>query len=250
MTDSIVGGKTHGIETHIMAAGHDLRPYMRSSTASGERNVIDRSTLVNRWRRFRGGKVNGELSAEGLYHSGEGEFDEIARDIHGELVTAMQMPFGQVIDKPFCGVHGHSIAREISSDSGEMLTAMMNILSSTGVDVGLILASADDSVTEDAQTAPVDMLEETEIGGAAYLQVPTYTGTAEKLEVSIEHSATSDGVYTELVSFDIGNVKANGSQHIRIPKGTTMNRWVRVDFDTDTGFTSANVLVGLAKYMP
>jgi hypothetical protein len=238
----------HGISGKIHGAGYDLTPFLKKVNTSGDRATYDASTLDKVFRIFRGGRVNGEMSAEGLHSTGANEFSAISSAIHGEAKTFMHMPAGIVQGEFFAGIYGSVISRGIETALADMTLAVLNVQAKTGVDLGVILNNGV-AVTETGNGASFDTLSAQTQGGAIYVNVTAYTGTAAQLTLKIEDSADGN-TWADLAGGTIAaaSIVAGYNARIAIPKTQEIRRYVRAAWVDAGGLTSATFTIGLAKY--
>jgi len=81
-------------------------------------------------------------------------------------------------------------------------------------------------------------------GGAAYLWCTAFTGT--DLTVTVEHSA-DNAAWATLATFTQLASDTEDAERQIVAAGTTVNRYLRAEWSTSAGFTSATFTVAFGR---
>ena len=133
---------------------------------------------------------------------------------------------------------------EVSSPIGDIVQASAEFQSSESVEHGVIL-SAGTAVSATGNGTGVDHGAATTNGGAGFLSVPTNTRNG-NITVKIQHSA-DNSTYADLVTFTVVSSTSTTSERIEVAAGTTVNRYLRVNYTVAGSSGSATPVVAFTR---
>lgn len=225
-----------GTEAIVLLNGVDISPYLRSAGATGNRDMLDTTTLGLHDRAFTPGLRNAVFTAEGFYDGSDGAIDEILATAleTGNACILTYLPYGDAFGNRGKGIDGDESGYDIGTPVDGTANITLNIQSSVGNEPVKVLATLAERDTAANGTA-LDNTAGTTEGAAGYLQV---TAVDETLDVTIEHS--DDGVMWEtLITFD----QATGPEAQRMFVPGEVKRHVRATWDPDAYPASFHVAI-------
>ena len=234
----------HGKNTRLLGRGYDLSPFFKKVSIQGTRNTHDDTTLGDADREFKGGRIDGELSADGLYSDAANEIQPILETIFGTNTAAdvyMVLPNGHTIGYPFMGLKGINTEHKIGGPDDDLVDVSISVPSRTGMDIGKLLHDFT-AKTSTYNGTSIDNSASTANGGAGLIVVTAFTGT--NCTLKIQHS-TDDSVWADLITFTV----ATGitAERVEVARGTTVNRYLRAAITAGT-FSSITFQTGFARY--
>ena len=133
---------------------------------------------------------------------------------------------------------------EVSSAIADIVQASAEFQSTDAVEHGKILSSGS-TVTATGNGTAVDNGASTANGGAGYLSVPVNTRNG-NITVKIQHSA-DNSTYADLVTFTTVTSTSKTSERIEVASGTTVNRYLRVNYTVAGSTGSATPVVAFTR---
>jgi hypothetical protein len=133
---------------------------------------------------------------------------------------------------------------EVSSAIADIVQASAEFQSTDAVEHGKILSSGS-TVTTTGNGTGVDNGASTTNGGAGFLSVPVNTRNG-NITVKIQHSA-DNSTFADLVTFAVVSGTTTTSEKIEVADGTTINRYLRVNYTVAGSTGSATPVVAFTR---
>ncbi len=241
----------HGSSTRVLVNEKELSGQVAGWSVSHQRNMSD-VTVVGQTAGAAGasfvpGLRSGTLAIRGPWDSDPttGMHKEIADAIGVDnAFLATCLPDGVAAGKPAIFTLGDpaewAIDAVVADAVGYTFTAQADESPEMGYVVADLVARTADgnSTVVDRGAAPITP---TTRGAVAAIHVTAYSGLT-NVVVKVQHSA-DNVTYADLMTFT--TITGVGQEMIRVPLGTTVNRYLRVNTDV-TGTGSATYLVAVA----
>lgn len=230
----------HGKDTQLLIAQYDASPYFRSLRINGRIEMADSTVFQAEDHTYIPGLGMADFEAEHVFDTVFVETLDDWRGSTGEVFS--WYPAGDTLSSE--GEFGKAMQSELAlaSPVGDIVLGAYRATVSAGLDSGVSLHSkaaaetgADDETSHDSGASTAN-------GGAAYLHMTAFTGT--DITVTVEHSA-NDSSWATLATF--AQLAAVGSQRVVVAEGTTVNQYLRAEWSTSGGFSSATFNVGFAR---
>jgi len=133
---------------------------------------------------------------------------------------------------------------EVSSAISDIVQVSAEFQSTDAVEHGKILSSGS-TVTATGNGTSVDNGASTTNGGAGFLSVPVNTRNG-NITVKIQHSA-DDSTFADLVTFTVVTSTTKTSERVEVAAGTTVNRYLRVNYTVAGSTGSATPVVAFTR---
>jgi hypothetical protein len=133
---------------------------------------------------------------------------------------------------------------EVSSAIADIVQASAEFQSTDAVEHGVILSSGS-AVTTTGNGTGVDNTTSSLNGGAGFLSVPVNTRNG-NITVKIQHSA-DNSTFADLVTFTVVSSTTATSERIVVASGTTINRYLRVNYTVAGSSGSATPVVAFTR---
>jgi hypothetical protein len=133
---------------------------------------------------------------------------------------------------------------EVSSAIADIVQASAEFQSTDAVEHGKILSSGS-TVSATGNGTGVDNGASTANGGAGFLSVPVNTRNG-NITVKIQHSA-DNSTFADLVTFTVVSSTSKTSERVEVASGTTVNRYLRVNYTVAGSTGSATPVVAFTR---
>jgi hypothetical protein len=133
---------------------------------------------------------------------------------------------------------------EVSSAIADIVQASAEFQSTDAVEHGVILSSGA-TVSATGNGTGVDNTLATSNGGAGFLSVPVNTRNG-NITVKIQHSA-DNSTFADLITFTVVSSTTKTSQRVEVASGTTVNRYLRVNYTVAGSTGSATPVVAFTR---
>ena len=232
----------HGKDSKLFLNNNDFGQYFNNVDFTRTADVSETTAFGSSNKSFIAGDKDGTVSMTGM-------FDATA--------DAILQPFlGSSTDTDICiGADGITDGKSIffgtgvvtnygqSSPVGDVVATSLDLQADAGLFNGLVLDNA--TITATGNSTSTDNRAGTTNGGGAIAIVTGVSGTSTPTAtIKIQHS-TNDSTFVDLVTFT--NFTAVGSQVSEIASGTTINRYLRVNYTITGTNPSFNVIVGFGR---
>ena len=237
----------HGKNINVFIDEYDFSTYFNDVSASTSVDTAETSTFGTSAKTYVVGHRDGTVSLGGMFES--------------TTSTGTDQYFASVLgsatkQKVIVAVEGHSngtgaimlqaddTSYEVSSAIADIVQASAEFQSTDAVEHGKILSSGS-TVTATGNGTAVDNGASTANGGAGYLSVPVNTRNG-NITVKIQHSA-DNSTYADLVTFTTVTSTSKTSERIEVASGTTVNRYLRVNYTVAGSTGSATPVVAFTR---
>ncbi len=237
----------HGKNINVYIDEYDFSTYFNDVSASTSVDTAETSAFGTSAKTYVVGHRDGTVSLGGMFE--------------GTASTGTDQYFASVLgsatkQKVIVAVEGHSngtgaimlqaddTSYEVSSAIADIVQASAEFQSTDAVEHGKILSSGS-TVTATGNGTSVDNGASTANGGAGYLSVPVNTRNG-NITVKIQHSA-DDSTYADLVTFTTVTSTSKTSERIEVASGTTVNRYLRVNYTVAGSTGSATPVVAFTR---
>lgn len=243
----------HGTKSRIFMNGRALSCEVKGFSTSWDSNLAEVTALCDGGSKFIPGMSEGSIQLEGYFQSDQGATGEDF--IHEVISNSLDTDDGAVISAYPAGLtagypafiqKGDTSSYEIESAVDDAVTLKMESQSDNSADWGVLLVN----VTNDAGPAPVnstgvqDVSAATTNGGAAILHVTSLTGTTPSATLKVQHSVDNT-TFTDLATFSAATVI--GGQFVIVPRGTTVNKYLRVQLSALSAGATVSYVVAFAR---
>lgn len=230
----------HGKDSKVFINNTDFSSYFNSVDVARTADVAESTTFGNASKTYITGNKDGTFTVTGF-------FDATADATLQPLLGGADMVIAMGIDG-LDATDGCSFAKGninnygVSSPVGDIVATSLDIQADSGVYNGSVLESA--TVTATGGGTARDNTLSTGNGGGAFLIVSSASGTSPTLDAKITHSA-DNVTYADLVTF----TQATGvtSEVKTVAKGTTVNRYLKVQYTVGGSTPSFSVIVGFGR---
>lgn len=232
----------HGKDSKVFLDNNDFGQYFNNVDITRTADVTETTAFGGTAKSFISGDKDGTISMTGMFDS---------------TADAILQPFlGSSTNTDICiGADGITDGKSIffgtgvvtnygqSSPVGDVVGTSLDLQANAGLFNGLVLDNA--TITATGNSTATDNGAGTSNGGGAIAIVTAVSGTSTPTAtVKIQHS-TNDSTYVDLVTFT--NFTAVGSQVSEVASGTTINRYLRVNYTITGTNPSFNVIVGFGR---
>lgn len=230
----------HGKNSSVFVNHTDFSSYFNNVDVNRTADVAESTTFGNDNKTYITGNKDGTLSVGGF-------FDATADATLQPLLGGADMVFVIGIDG-VDATDGCSFAKGnitnygVSSPVGDIVATSLDIQADSGLFNGSVLENA--TVTATGSGTARDNTLSTANGGGAFIIVSSASGTAPTLDAKITHSADNT-TYADLVTF----TQATGqtSEVKEVAEGTTVNRYLKVEYTVGGTSPSFSVIVGFGR---
>lgn len=229
--------QAHGKDTDLYLGSELVNVYVRGSELTGTIDMDPNVTVYGAEDySHMPGLGSGSLTIDGVFDTTyTGTVDDYAKTAGKVAVLchggAALSGLGKML------VARKSLFTHSSSVAGAVLFRL-ELTADAGVDSGVILHVGAETVA--GEETSHDSGASSAAGGAAYLVCTAFSGT--DLTVTVEDSA-DDAAWATLATF----TQLTGVSSERVIVSGTVGRYLRAEWSTSAGFTSATFLVGFAR---
>jgi len=237
----------HGKGVNVFIDEFNFSTYFNSVSASTTVDTAETSAFGTSAKTYVVGHLDGTISLSGMFEgtasTGTDEFfdNALANATKALLIIA---PEGHANGYRAIMAEADNTSYEVSSPIGDIVQASAEFQSSESVEHGVILSSGA-AVSATGNGTGVDHGAATTNGGAGFLSVPTNTRNG-NITVKIQHSADNT-TYADLVTFTVVSSTSTTSERIEVAAGTTVNRYLRVNYTVAGSSGSATPVVAFTR---
>ena len=232
----------HGKDSVIFLNQNNVSSYLNNVDFNRTADIAETTAFGNDNKNYIAGDKDGTVSLTGM-------FDATADSI-------LQPLLGSSTDTSVCiGADGITDGKSIffgigpitnygqSSPVGDVVATSFDLQANAGLFNGLVLDNA--TITATGNSTATDNSSSTANGGAGIAIVTSVSGTSTPTAtIKIQHSS-DDSTYVDLVTFT--NFTAVGSQVSEVASGTTINRYLRVNYTITGTNPSFACIVGFGR---
>ena len=231
----------HGKDTKVFFNNNDFGEYFNNIDFARTSDVAETTAFGNSNKTYIAGDRDGTLSMSGLFDAtadatlqpflGSGTDTNIIVGLDG-ITDGKSVMFGAGIVSNYGK----------SSPVGDVVATSVDMQSDNGFFNGLVLDNA--TITATGNSSVTDNGAGTTNGGGAFAIATAVSGSTPVGAIKIQHS--SDNVtFVDLVTFT--NFSAVGSQMSTVADGTTVNRYLRVNYTISGSTPSFAFVVGFGR---
>ena len=237
----------HGKNVNVFLDEFDFSTYFNSVSASTSIDTAETSAFGTSAKTYVVGHRDGTVSLGGMFEgtasTGTDEFfdDALGNATKTQVIIA---PEGHSNGAGAIMLKADDTSYEVSSAISDIVQVSAEFQSTDAVEHGKILSSGS-AVTATGNGTAVDNGASTANGGAGYLSVPVNTRNG-NITVKIQHSA-DNSTFADLVTFTVVTSTTKTSERVEVAAGTTVNRYLRVNYTVAGSTGSATPVVAFTR---
>lgn len=237
----------HGKNVNIFIDEFDFSTYFNDVSASTSVDTAETSAFGTSAKTYVVGHRDGTVSLSGMFESttsvGTDQFFANALN-SATKIKLIVAPEGHSNGAGAIMLQADDTSYEISSAIADIVQASAEFQSTDAVEHGKILSSGS-TVTATGNGTSVDNGTSTANGGAGFLSVPVNTRNG-NITVKIQHSA-DNSTFADLITFTVVSSTSKTSQRVEVASGTTINRYLRVNYTVAGSTGSATPVVAFTR---
>jgi hypothetical protein len=237
----------HGKNVNIFINEYDFSTYFNDVSASTSVDTAETSAFGTNAKSYVVGHRDGTVSLSGMFEStvsvGTDQFfaTALGSATKNKLIVA---PEGHSNGAGAIVLQADDSSYEVSSAIADIVQASAEFQSTDAVEHGRILSSGS-AVTATGNGTGVDNGASTANGGAGFLSVPVNTRNG-NITVKIQHSA-DNSTFADLLTFTVVTSTTKTSERVEVASGTTVNRYLRVNYTVAGSTGSATPVVAFTR---
>jgi hypothetical protein len=237
----------HGKNVNVFIDEFDFSTYFNDVSASTTVDTAETSAFGTSAKTYVVGHRDGTVSLSGMFEgTASTGTDEFFDNALGNATKALVIvaPEGHSNGAGAIMLEADDTSYEVSSAIADIVQASAEFQSTDAVEHGKILSSGS-TVTATGNGTAVDNGASTTNGGAGFLSVPVNTRNG-NITVKIQHSA-DNSTFADLVTFTVVSGTTTTSEKIEVADGTTVNRYLRVNYTVAGSTGSATPVVAFTR---
>ena len=237
----------HGKNVNVFIDEFDFSTYFNDVSASTTVDTAESSAFGTSAKTYVVGHRDGTISLSGMFEgtasTGTDEFfdNALGNATKALVIVALE---GHSNGTGAIMLEADDTSYEVSSAIADIVQASAEFQSTDAVEHGKILSSGS-AVTATGNGTGVDNTLATTNGGAGFLSVPVNTRNG-NITVKIQHSA-DNSTFADLVTFTVVSSTTKTSQRVEVASGTTVNRYLRVNYTVAGSSGSATPVVAFTR---
>jgi hypothetical protein len=237
----------HGKNVNVFLDEYDFSTYFNDVSASTTVDTAEASAFGTSAKEYVVGHRDGTVSLSGMFEStvsvGTDQYFATALG-SATKVKLIVAPEGHSNGAGAILLQADDTSYEVSSAIADIVQASAEFQSTDAVEHGKILSSGA-TVSATGNGTGVDNGASTANGGAGFLSVPVNTRNG-TIAVKIQHSA-DNSTFADLVTFTTVTSTQKTSQRVEVASGTTVNRYLRVNYTVAGSTGSATPVVAFTR---
>jgi len=237
----------HGKNVNVYLDEFDFSTYFNNVSASTSIDTAETSAFGTSAKTYVVGHRDGTVSLGGMFEgtasTGTDEFFDTALG-NATKTQVIVAPEGHSNGTGAILLIADDTSYEVSGAIADIVQASAEFQSTDAVEHGKILSSGS-TVTATGNGTSVDNGASTANGGAGFLSVPVNTRNG-NITVKIQHSA-DNSTFADLVTFTVVSSTTTTSERIEVAAGTTVNRYLRVNYTVAGSTGSATPVVAFTR---
>ena len=227
----------HGKNTAVFVDEFDFTTYFNDATSTSNIDTAETSAFGTDAKTYIVGHTDGTISLSGMFEAtaSVGTDQHFGTSLAGSEQLVVIGTEGHAVGRRAVMMKSENTSYEPSSPIGDVVQMSVEFQADEGLGHGVFLSSGS-SVSATGNGTSVDNSASSSNGGVGYLSVPVNTRNG-NITVKIQHSA-DDSTFADLVTFTTVSNTTNTSQRVAVASGTTVNRYLRVNY-TVAGSTGA-----------
>jgi len=237
----------HGKNVNVFLDEYDFSTYFNSVSASTSIDTAETSAFGTSAKSYVVGHRDGTVSLSGMFESTASVgTDQYFASALGSAtkIKLIVAPEGHSNGAGAILLQADDTSYEVSSAIADIVQASAEFQSTDAVEHGKILSSGS-TVTATGNGTGVDNTTSSLNGGAGFLSVPVNTRNG-TIVVKIQHSA-DNSTFADLVTFTTVTSTQKTSERIEVASGTTVNRYLRVNYTVAGSTGSATPVVAFTR---
>jgi hypothetical protein len=237
----------HGKNVNVFLDEYDFSTYFNSVSASTSIDTAETSAFGTSAKSYVVGHRDGTVSLSGMFESTTSVgTDQFFANALGSAtkIKVIVAPEGHSNGAGAILLQADDTSYEVSSAIADIVQASAEFQSTDAVEHGKILSSGS-TVTATGNGTGVDNTTSSLNGGAGFLSVPVNTRNG-TIAVKIQHSA-DNSTFADLVTFTTVTSTQKTSQRVEVASGTTVNRYLRVNYTVAGSTGSATPVVAFTR---
>jgi hypothetical protein len=237
----------HGKNVNVFLDQYDFSTYFNDVTASTSVDTAETSAFGTSAKTYVVGHRDGTVSLSGMFESTESTgTDQYFATALGSAtkIKLIVAPEGNSNGAGAIMLVADDTSYEVSSAIADIVQASAEFQSTDAVEHGKILSSGS-TVSATGNGTGVDNGASTANGGAGFLSVPVNTRNG-NITVKIQHSA-DNSTFADLITFTVVSSTSKTSERVEVASGTTVNRYLRVNYTVAGSTGSATPVVAFTR---
>ena len=237
----------HGKNVNVFLDEYDFSTYFNNVSASTTIDTAETSAFGTSAKSYVVGHRDGTVSLSGMFEATESVgTDQFFATALGSAtkIKLIVAPEGNSVGAGAIVLVADDTSYEVSSAIADIVQASAEFQSTDAVEHGKILSSGS-AISATGNGTGVDNALATTNGGAGFLSVPVNTRNG-NITVKIQHSA-DDSTFADLVTFTVVSSTAKTSERVEVASGTTVNRYLRVNYTVAGSTGSATPVVAFTR---
>ena len=238
---------SHGKNVNVFLDEYDFSTYFNDVSASTTIDTAETSAFGTSAKSYVVGHRDGTVSLSGMFESTESVgTDQYFATALGSAtkIKLIVAPEGHSNGAGAIMLQADDTSYEVSSAIADIVQASAEFQSTDAVEHGKILSSGS-TVSATGNGTGVDNTTSSLNGGAGFLSVPVNTRNG-TIAVKIQHSA-DNSTFADLVTFTTVTSTQKTSQRVEVASGTTVNRYLRVNYTVAGSSGSATPVVAFTR---
>ena len=231
----------HGKDTKVFFNNNDFGQYFNQIDFNRTSDVAETTAFGNSNKTYISGDKDGTLSMAGLF---DDTADAVLQPFLGSSTNTNVVVGLDGITDGKSVMFGAGVVTSYgqSSPVGDVVGTSIDMQSDNGFFNGLVLDNA--TITATGNSTSTDNSASSSNGGGAFAIATTVSGSTPVATVKIQHS-TNDATFVDLVTFT--NFTSAGAQISEVASGTTINRYLRVNYTISGSTPSFALIVGFGR---
>jgi hypothetical protein len=237
----------HGKNVNVFLDQYDFSTYFNNVSASTTIDTAETSAFGTSAKSYVVGHRDGTVSLSGMFEATESVgTDQFFATALGSAtkIKLIVAPEGNSVGAGAIVLVADDTSYEVSSAIADIVQASAEFQSTDAVEHGKILSSGS-AISTTGNGTGVDNALATTNGGAGFLSVPVNTRNG-NITVKIQHSA-DNSTFADLVTFTVVSSTAKTSERVEVASGTTVNRYLRVNYTVAGSTGSATPVVAFTR---
>jgi hypothetical protein len=237
----------HGKNVNVFLNEFDFSTYFTDVSAATSVDTAETSAFGTSAKTYITGHRDGTVSLSGMFEGTASDgTDEFFNTALGSAtkIKVLVAPQGNTNGAGAIMLIADDTSYEVSGAIADVVQASAEFQSTDAVEHGKILSSGS-TVTTTGNGTGVDNGASTTNGGAGFLSVPVNTRNG-NITVKIQHSA-DNSTFADLVTFTVVSGTTKTSERVEVASGTTVNRYLRVNYTVAGSTGSATPVVAFTR---
>jgi hypothetical protein len=237
----------HGKNVNVFLDQYDFSTYFNNVSASTTIDTAETSAFGTSAKSYVVGHRDGTVSLSGMFEATESVgTDQFFASALGSAtkIKLIVAPEGNSVGAGAIVLVADDTSYEVSSAIADIVQASAEFQSTDAVEHGRILSSGA-TVSATGNGTGVDNGASTANGGAGFLSVPVNTRNG-NITVKIQHSADNT-TFADLITFTVVSGTTKTSERVEVASGTTVNRYLRVNYTVAGSTGSATPVVAFTR---